>query len=145
MNQHQDHLITQGLGAGNEVDFGRMGIDRFKAEAEAPQQQGFTLLLSQQGRLKPMGFRGIWRDEFGEVVGIHKGKTQRLQKQPVKGAFAGAIAAHQQPELFARNHELAQPGSGSEGMKMPLRKLPVVRLPLAAMRSKAPGWLAEAW
>ena len=144
MNQHQDHLITQCLGAGNEVDFGRMGIDRFKAEAEAPQQQGFTLLLSQQGRLKPMGFRGIWRDEFGEVVGIHKRKTQRLQKQPVKGAFAGAITAHQQPELFARNQAPAQPSTGSPGMKMPLRKLPVVRLPSAAMRSSAPGWLAEA-
>ena len=144
MNQHQDHLITQGLGTGNEVDFGRMGIDRFKAETETPQQQGFTLLLSQQGRLKPMGFRGIWRDEFGEVVGIHKGKTKRLQKQPVKGAFAGAIAAHQQPELFARNHALAQPSTGSQGMKMPLRKLPVVRLPSAAMHSSAPGWLAEA-
>ena len=144
MNQHQDHLITQCLGAGNEINFGRMGIDHFKAEAETSQQQGFTLLLSQQGRLKPMGFRGIWRDEFGEVVGIHKGKTQRLQKQPVKGAFAGAIAAHQQAELFARHHALAQPGSGSQGMKMPLQKVPVLRLPSAAMRSSAPGWLAEA-
>lgn len=144
MKQHQDHLITKCLGAGNEVDFGGMGIDRFKAETETPQQQGFTLLLSQQGRLKPMGFRAIRRNEFGEVVGIHKGKTQRLQKQPVKGAFAGAITAHQQPELFARNRAPAQPGSGSKGMKMPLLKLPVLRLPSAAMRSSAPGWLAEA-
>lgn len=144
MKQHQDHLITQCLGTGNEVDFGGVGIDRFKAETQTPQQQGFTLLLSQQGRLKPMGFRAIWRDQFGEVVGIHKGKTQRLEKKPVKGALAGAIAAHQQPELFARNHGLAQPGSGSQGMKLPLQKLPVLRLPSAAMRSKAPGWLAEA-
>ena len=117
MNQHQDHLLTQCLGAGNEVDLGGMGIDRFKAETKTPQQQGFTLLLSQQ----------------------------RRQKKPVKGAFAGAITAHQQPELFARNHALAQPSSGSQGMKMPLRKLPVLRLPSAAMRSSAPGWLAEAW
>jgi hypothetical protein len=63
----------------------------------------------------------------------------------MKGALAGAIAAHQQPELFARNDALAQPGSGSQGIKMPLQKLPVLRLPSAAMRSSAPGWLAEAW
>ena len=144
MNQHQDHLVTQCLGASNKINLGGMGIDRFKAETETPQQQGFTLLLSQERRLKPMGFRCIRRDELCEVVGIHKRKTQGLQKQPVKGAFAGAITAHQQPELFARNHALAQPSSGSQGMKMPLRKLPVLRLPSAAMRSSAPGWLAEA-
>ena len=91
-----------------------------------------------------MGFRGLRRDELGEVVGIHKGKTQRLQEKPMKGAFACAVTAHQQPELSARNHTLAQPSSGSQGMKMPLQKVPVLRLPSAAMRSSAPGWLAEA-
>ena len=117
MNQHQDHFITQCLGAGNEIDLGGMGIDRFKAETKTPQQQGFALLLSQE----------------------------RRQKKPVKGAFAGPITAHQQLELFGRNHTLAQPNTGSQWMKMPLRKLPVLRLPSAAKRSSAPGWLAEAW
>lgn len=44
MDQHHDHGVAQCFGAGSEINLGRMGKHRFKAEARSAEQKGVALL-----------------------------------------------------------------------------------------------------
>lgn len=101
MNQHQDDGVTQHFCPGPEIHLGWMGVNRFKTEAAAAQEQVVPLLLGDASGGLAVSLAGLRIQELCGGVGINEGQAKQLQEQPVEGALACPVATHQQPELQA--------------------------------------------